>query len=127
MINIRKSIFETNSSSTHSLILCLQDEYNDWERGKLFLNQSYRKEFREAGNFLTKENVIKLLKDTGDYEDVDFDSVSEGELDQIFRDECIYTSEAFDEVYEYLERFEETCTTPAGEHVFAFGVFGYDG
>lgn len=127
MINIRTGVFETNSSSTHSLILCMKDEYNDWKNGKLFLNQSYRKEFREAKKFITKENVIKLLKDTEKYKDVDFDSMSEAALEQVFRNENIYTVESFDEENEYLEWFEEMCTTPAGEDVVAFGVFGYDG
>ena len=30
---IRKGVFETNSSSTHSLVMCLKSDYDKWEHG----------------------------------------------------------------------------------------------
>ena len=39
MKQIRKNVFETNSSSTHTLAICTEDEYKDWQDGKLlFIN-----------------------------------------------------------------------------------------
>ena len=38
MRQIRQNTFETNSSSTHSLVLCTEDEFNDWVAGKTLLN-----------------------------------------------------------------------------------------
>ena len=38
MRQIRQNTFETNSSSTHSLVLCTEDEFNDWKSGKTLLN-----------------------------------------------------------------------------------------
>lgn len=32
--SIRRGVFETNSSSTHSLTMCSENEYDKWERGK---------------------------------------------------------------------------------------------
>lgn len=32
---IRFRTFETNSSSTHSCVICTEDEYNKWQQGKL--------------------------------------------------------------------------------------------
>ena len=39
MKQIRYGIFETNSSSTHCLILCTKEEWNDFQEGKLLLEE----------------------------------------------------------------------------------------
>lgn len=41
---IRYGVFETNSSSTHSLCICTEDEYERWKNGELLFD-SYREEF----------------------------------------------------------------------------------
>lgn len=33
MIKIRQGVFETNSSSTHSICICTEAEYEAWKRG----------------------------------------------------------------------------------------------
>ena len=33
-ISVRKGVFETNSSSTHSLTMCSEDEFDQWKDGK---------------------------------------------------------------------------------------------
>lgn len=35
MINIRANTFETNSSSTHSITICTEEEYNKFVNGEL--------------------------------------------------------------------------------------------
>ena len=37
-IQIRNSVFETNSSSTHTLCICKKEEYDAWKEGKLFFD-----------------------------------------------------------------------------------------
>ena len=39
MKQIRKNVFETNSSSTHTLAICTEDEYKEWQDGKLLFNK----------------------------------------------------------------------------------------
>ena len=39
MKQIRCNVFETNSSSTHTLAICTEDEYKDWKDGKLLFNK----------------------------------------------------------------------------------------
>lgn len=53
MKQIRKNVFETNSSSTHTLAICTEDEYKDWQNGKLLFNK-----WRET--FI--KNTIKITK-----------------------------------------------------------------
>jgi len=44
---IRRGVFETNSSSTHSITMCSKEEYERWEKGELLLSY-WRDEFVEA-------------------------------------------------------------------------------
>ena len=53
MIQIRKNVFETNSSSTHSLCICTEDEYNKWQKGELLYD-------RWSDKFATKEQINAL-------------------------------------------------------------------
>ena len=38
MIQIRRGVFETNSSSTHSITICTRDEYDKWKKGEFILD-----------------------------------------------------------------------------------------
>lgn len=35
-IQVRRGVFETNSSSVHTLCICSADDYDKWKNGKLF-------------------------------------------------------------------------------------------
>ena len=49
MRTIRRNVFETNSSSTHSMVIGTKEQFETWEDGGLFVNWD--------GDFLTKELV----------------------------------------------------------------------
>ena len=38
MIQIRRGVFETNSSSTHTITICTKAEYEDFKQGRLLVN-----------------------------------------------------------------------------------------
>ena len=38
MKQIRRNVFETNSSSTHSLTMCSKSQFEDWKAGKVLFN-----------------------------------------------------------------------------------------
>lgn len=44
-IQIRKGVFETNSSSVHSLTMCMDDEYQKWKDG-LIVYDKWEEQFR---------------------------------------------------------------------------------
>lgn len=118
---IRRGVFETNSSSTHSITMCSGEEYDKWCSGNLLFWVGKKK-------FGTKEDIIEELKELTRwdnslmYPDVNWDDDSV--VADIFDSEEIQTSdEFFDD--EYLETFEETYHTSNGEEVVAFGKFGY--
>ena len=58
MKTIRYNVFETNSSSTHSLIICTDDEFEKWKNGGCFYNTDTQKfEFTTDEDLLTEENL----------------------------------------------------------------------
>ena len=124
MKQIRRGVFETNSSSVHTLTMCSEEEYAKWENGELLY-------YQWDGKFDTKENVIKSLKAStwysGDlrYPNVNFEDDNE-EVAEIFSKEGIKTYKDFFEYTDY-ETFERIYTTPGGEKIVAFGHYGYDG
>lgn len=120
---IRRGVFETNSSSVHSLTMCSGEEYKKWEKGKVLY-------WRNKNKFGTREDIIEELKDARwsfnnklCYPDTNWDD--EDEVRDIFSDEEIKTyDEFFDN--EYFETFEQHHTTPNGDEVVAFGYYGHD-
>lgn len=40
---IRRGLFETNSSSVHSIVMCNSDEYNKWRNGDVYYDRWNKK------------------------------------------------------------------------------------
>ena len=53
MIQIRKNVFETNSSSTHSLVICSKEEWEALKNNELFIDV-----------FAAKKNETKLVPES---------------------------------------------------------------
>jgi len=134
---IRRGVFETNSSSTHSLTMCTQEQFDDWKNGKLLYN-AWDDEFVEA-KVLTEQDKADAQKDYErkklqywkDWEQLTNTEVNDW-YDKYAREHrCAADSgcKTFDD-WKYddnLEYFVNTYTTPGGEKVVAFGKYGYDG
>lgn len=117
---IRRGVFETNSSSTHSITMCSKEDYDKWENGEVLLDEGYK----ATKQFITREEAIQKLKDSKYYTDYDFDD--EESVNEALGESELYTSERYFES-DYLETFENTYTTKTGEVIVAFGKYGYDG
>ena len=133
---IRGGVFETNSSSSHSLTLTDLETFEKWKNGELLFDNY-------GGKFYTKEEAIEKLKKDGvnvdskneedDYEWCEECDCPLEECDcqpDIFRDNDLFSYSDYEEyVNEYSEDvFEEIHTTPGGEKVIAFGHYsGFNG
>lgn len=122
---IRRGVFETNSSSTHSMTMMMKSDYERWEKENLYLFNGYTFgwEFSKPveNTLYTKEEVVAFAKN---YKY--FDCSSEEDIDyEMIRDMGFISFD--DEGSEYLEGFYEEFTTPSGETIVAFGEYGYDG
>lgn len=120
---VRKGVFETNSSSTHTMIMCTGEEYQKFEDGEMLIDwmdeelfsyddivdlitdDYYKDKFSESGIDITdKRAVVKwAAANIDDLQDAD----------DFYDDTC-------------LETFSQSFTTESGEKVVAFGKYGYD-
>lgn len=129
MLQVRQGVFETNSSSTHSITIVPQSEFNEWKNGDTYFNDGWWYNSTNPikdNTFITKDEAISLVM-TSDYlpESNPYE-MSEEELDELFADEySIYSYEKFS--YDsYLESYVKHCTTEHGDNIVAFGQYGHD-
>lgn len=141
MIKIRYGVFETNSSSVHSLILCSDEEYKAFEQHQLYYN-------RWNHCFITykevRQEIIDLYnKDYSFFTEVWNEFISEEEESpsiQTFDALSLEQKEYFiyhaldgmicapQDIFEneYYESFDDVYTTKSGEVVHAFGYYGQE-
>lgn len=120
-VQIRRGVFETNSSSTHSLCIVSEDQFERWKNGELYFDK-YNNEFK------TKEELIDWAR----YSDCWYKDKVVGMTDDEVL-EFIHENDDDWRTYEnyesdYLEYFETHFSTPQfGEKMVAFGEYGYNG
>lgn len=98
MKQVRRSVFETNSSSTHSITICTEDEYEKFKRGELM--------YDKWNEELVAYSLLTIEAEEERY--CTYDNLGENEW---------YTLDV------YSHRF----TTPSGDKMVAFGTYGRDG
>lgn len=155
MIQIRQGVFETNSSSTHSLCIMTESDYKKWCDGTneyYLVYSDYSDEFNKCfpdgiGQGVYSKDVVqdainKYAKaqeekhkddkwyrpfDTHvlEHSDDDDDDVEDERRDTRMYDLCIYTTEDWNEYNDEVEEYEEFFTTPSGDKMVAFGAYGY--
>lgn len=134
MLKVRKNVFETNSSSTHSLIMCSKDEYEQLENGDALI-----KDHSSVVNRSNKLEEIISKYDLKEYEkyceenglnakDVNtiFDKIEELNENEVIDTYDLCPLNTFLD-NEYLEDFRSSYTTKNGEEIIAFGLYGYNG
>ena len=119
-VQVRPDLFETNSSSTHSMVMAMRSDFDKWEKGELFYCESFpygadKSLEKKDTSFYTKEEVEAILKSAGS----DFnDSERRRWYFQTYDEWCDA---------EYLEIETDSFTTPKGETVDVVCKYGYDG
>ena len=108
-ISVRRSIFETNSSSVHSLTMCNKSDYDAWKDGELIYNYYQNK--------LVPINDKDYLQWKKDFDEEDgYPDYEYLTYNEFFND--------YDKM-EY-ETYSNSHTTPKGEEIVAFGYYGHD-
>ena len=119
---VRNNVFETNSSSTHSITMCKESDFDKWKNGEMYWdrwNESLvSKEEAEKEMAKLKEEFISEHPDY-DKDDIDWEEQLE---DYLNSDKKYYTYEEFND-YDYIEyeTFEDSY-----DGVVAFGYYGMD-
>jgi hypothetical protein len=114
---VRHGVFETNSSSVHSLSIMTQEKFSKWDNSN-FMKDGETYTFDEGKEMLMAD--ADFLRWYGE-ESKEYD---EETWNDMFREYEFYTKEDFGGDY---ETFEEKFTTPSGDKMVAFGFFGRDG
>lgn len=140
---IRDNVFETNSSTSHSLVILSEENYNKWAEGDLYLylgDKWFEKELRKSGvpedkipkvdHFYTKDEVIERLILAGyikNIEEMDEDEFEECLLEST-RDNNFYTFGGWNGDSEYsLEEDTYYHTSEHGDKLAIRAKYGYDG
>ena len=121
-IQIRQGVFETNSSSVHSITICTQNEFDDWRNGKVYRNNGWwsssTSPLRNKA-FLTYDEAMELLKTSSWYKPMD----ENDDIDEYLKEYEIYSYENWGD---YYETDVTHYTTPNGEKIVAVCYYGHD-
>lgn len=135
---IRRGVFETNSSSTHSITMCSEQEFEDWKDGKILFNK-WNDAFVDETRIELDEHQKIYAKD--EYESTkvkyqkDWNDLSKEEQNDYYV-EYAKNHDLIDEEYQtyeewkndsYLEYYVDRYTSESGDKIVAFGKYGYDG
>jgi len=127
-ISIRRGVFETNSSSTHSITMCMKSDYEEWQKGDLYLNKGgvwSSFSVNKDKLFVTKEDVIEILVNSKYPPNVDLTTLCDSAFADFLAEDDRFKSYSMYDEMEY-ETFHEEFTTPNGDTVVAFGYYGSD-
>ena len=123
-MTVRQGVFETNSSSVHSLTMMMKDDYEKFENGELFYiiyNYPYFKNVDT--DLINRDELYQIAKENGFIGKIHDTS----ELLDFFDGDVVSYDLFWDEDSECFDYFTDEFTTPKGETVIAFGRYGYDG
>lgn len=101
MIQVRQGVFETNSSSTHSICIAKKSDFEKWQNGEMIYDRWNEKLIAQ------EEMEEKRLSD------------------KYFDEEDYQTFEQYEDDWE-LEQYEEHYTSESGDEIVIFGQYGHD-
>lgn len=137
MYQIRQGVFETNSSSTHSMCICTEDEFTNFSCNKAVWDKNSETIIptnKITRNYITRAKEYYKTQQTTFMKD--WDSLPEeaqlefmvSQFDQSYKGDWLFEGKTFYKDWGTgFERFEEHFTTPSGDKMVAFGEYGYDG
>ena len=133
-IQIRQGVFETNSSSTHSITMCESSSFNKWKDGELYIKidkegdeqflltdvaKKWNKDFilnnHDKITWFTKEN----------YEDYETDELGYV-IDCEYSRYCYSSYDQWCNIYNCYEIYSNDYETKSGDKITAFGYYGHD-
>lgn len=130
MKQIRRNVFETNSSSVHSITMCLEDIYDKWVNDEVYFYDSTYKLPEGRDKFFTWDDMLEFMRNELNVDEEDIKALIEAkenddsEFTSILQDSDFYTADSYESYNEDCESYAEVFTTPMGERVVAFGYAG---
>lgn len=127
MRQIRWGVFETNSSSVHTMTICSKKSYDEWnQKGLIWTGEILNGDLELITYDQARERMVMEHYGTGDA--LPDDST---EFEVYFNEwlaDRFWRAGTPDNYWnEYLDYFEETFVTRSGDEIVVFGQYGYDG
>lgn len=124
-VQIRGSVFETNSSSTHSLVITSTDDWNKFNDGEYVYESLDCWQLANTGKFVSREQAMEDVKEVRakdplgkDCPWIKYDADDE---DKDAWDKCILDKSAWDSYHENHELIEDSLNG-----VTAISIYGWD-
>ena len=132
---IRRSVWETNSSTSHSVVIMTAEQNDKWENEDLYyypgrwdqtFNNLSEEQKPKSGRLYTQDEILQFYRLIG------YEYKPEEEDEDYTVDDYIYEMGDFIGYNrwsndEYLEQDTNYFTTPSGEEIVVHCKYGYDG
>lgn len=145
MINVREGSFETNSSSTHNIVIVEDSQLEKWKKGEIFYIENGNRfvskyEYEDIKKADMGKFVMEYSEDSQYREDI-IEAIKENRLKE-YVNEMINDGEWYYDTWdkplsysEWLSIWEnrelegdtEEYKTPKGETIHVFCQYGYEG
>lgn len=120
MIKVRSCVFETNSSSTHTITMCTEEQFTRWQKNQIFWDN-------DAEELIEESEMLESIADSCGQCCVDelLETKEKSYQDylKMLADYDYYTRSSFIDMNTY-EHFSKKYTSSSGEVIYAFGWYG---
>lgn len=130
MRQIRRNIFETNSSSTHSLTICKREDYEKWKTDGTYM---YKDD--DGVHFISRDEAIERYNlycpVTRNYlglglDPIDTDYMTDEEIDKMLSLMRMFSYESWEKKYDRdFETYAERVDVDSAGSYFVFGYYGH--
>lgn len=124
-VQVRQGVFETNSSSTHSVSVCLATDWDAFNRGDLWMRPCDGKMLPadEAEKF--NEELINSIVENSKRWKTPYtrEEIIEDCATDLYKSQADYYAWAENTCYDF---FDEGSVLSNGTHVVTFGYYGHD-
>lgn len=131
MFTVRNNTFETNSSSTHSLIIDTEEKIKDFKNGTLWRVESWSASKVAGMELVDRQFIIDYIENSGDADEEFIKELKAADNDnfEMLLAESQWCDDfiSFGSWSSYLEWEEGKYTSPSGDKLAWVAKYGYDG
>lgn len=133
---IRRGVFETNSSSVHSLTICDSETFKRWKDGELLFDkwtEKFINPIPELSDFQKEDAKEYYVEEMKTYWK-EWNELSSEEKEKWYHQYALEhdliseDAKTYDDYFDddYFETYEKEYTTKSGDHIVCFGYYGHD-
>lgn len=128
MRQIRRNIFETNSSSVHSLTICKREDYERWKTdGTYMYKDGDDVHFVSRGEAIERYNLFcPVRRNYLSLDPIDTDYMTDEEIDKMLSIMRMFSYQSWKKYCENYEEYTERVDVDSAGSYFVFGYYGHD-